>query len=63
MVFLAASYGLAQEQPQPATKAEASASGEMEIPAKQDPVAERNGGATVLDGTDFDTDRQGGRSH
>src|SRR6266571_4532201 len=35
MVFLAASYGLAQEQPQPATKAEASASGQTEIPANK----------------------------
>jgi hypothetical protein len=35
MVFLAASYGLAQEQPQPATKAEASTFGEMEIPASK----------------------------
>ena len=35
MAFLAASYGLAQEQPQPATKAEASTSGEMEIPASK----------------------------
>jgi hypothetical protein len=33
MVFLAASYGLAQEQPRPATKAEASTSGQAEVPA------------------------------
>jgi len=32
MAFLAASYGLGQQQPQPATKAEASASGTTEIP-------------------------------
>src|SRR5207253_8732398 len=29
---------------------------------RQDPAAERNGGAAVLDRTDFDKDRQGGRS-
>src|SRR6266481_3055758 len=33
MVFLAASYLLAQEQPQPATKVEASPSGQAEVPA------------------------------
>src|SRR5436853_2591726 len=33
MVLLAVSYGLAQEQPQPATKAEAGTSGATEIPA------------------------------
>src|SRR5207244_4643083 len=32
MVFLAASYGLAQELPPPATKAEASTSGQSEVP-------------------------------
>src|SRR5260370_20315288 len=33
MVFLAASYGLAQEQPRPTMKAEANTSGKAEIPA------------------------------